>query len=173
MQLITKDGTAHPAPEQSVDYVTGIRVASRAIVRELGFMQRHLAGTDLSAAQVHALLDLEADPTIRATDLTERLRLDKSVVSRLLADLVKRGYISTKAQTEDGREKKLRLTAAGASVLATIHRRASRQINNVLQTLPEKDKQTIMRGLNLYAEALKKVHRNKADASSPGPKKVR
>lgn len=172
MQLMAKDRPA-PVSEQDADYVTGIRIASRTIVRELGFMQRHLAGTDLSPAQVHALLDLESDPGLRATELTERLRLDKSVVSRLLADLVRRGYISNKAQSDDGRAKQLRVTAAGSNVLATIHRRASRQIVGVLQTLPEDDKQAIMKGLSLYAEALKKIHRTKPAPSRAAAKKAK
>jgi DNA-binding MarR family transcriptional regulator len=150
----------------------GIRIASRTIVRELGFMNRHLAGTELTASQVHALLELETAPDIRAAQLKVVLRLDKSATSRLLADLVRRGYISNKPSNGDGREKHLRLTAAGVRQLAVIHERANRQIITALENLSPAERNVILQGLSLYAHALNRRQGRPAAAgraSQPGP----
>jgi len=142
-------GAASPALVQS------IRSASRDMVRELGFMNRHIAGTDLTASQVHALIELERQPGLAAAALTELLRLDKSATSRLLADLAARGLVRSRVDHSDRRARPVALTAAGRAALRRIHGWAEIQVAGAVGRLPGAGSELVAKGLRLYADALR------------------
>ncbi len=145
---------ASTVKKPAAQLVLGVRLASRTLVRELGFLGKHLAGTNLAPSQVHALLELERFPAIQAADLCNVLRLDKSTVSRLLADLVKRGYIRSAVSRTDGRQRMLSIPAKGRLQLAAIHRAASRQFIAALEVLEEPQWESALAGVQLLANAL-------------------
>jgi len=146
---------ASPTPVLPSDTVEAIRTASRALVRELGFMDTTLAGTALSPSAVHALIELEHGDGCTASDLGRRLRLEKSSVSRLLARLVAAGSVVQEATRPDGREKSLALTDQGRTQVAAIHHFARNQVQHALRQLPRHQHGTVVQGLAAYAEALR------------------
>lgn len=131
-----------------------IRGASRALVRELGFMGGAFAGTDLSPSAVHALIEIEAGRAVTARDLSAALRLEKSSVSRMLGKLVRAGDVVEEPDAADGRVKALALTAAGRARVGAIHAFARGQVARALDRLPEGKAGAVAEGLRLYAEAL-------------------
>lgn len=137
--------------------VLGIRLAARTLVRELGFLSKHLASTDLTPSQVHALLELERAPTTQASDLRNLFRLNKSVISRLLADLQTRGFIRTTISKNDGRQRTLILTRKGKLQLTDIHHKANRQVNAALQAIDKREWNSVLKDLHLFADALAKT----------------
>ncbi|MDN3718888.1 hypothetical protein QW131_05835 [Roseibium salinum] len=62
----------------SPDLVNDIRAASRRLVREFGFLDKTIAGTDLSGSGVHAILEIGLNPGLTAKDLVARLKLEKN-----------------------------------------------------------------------------------------------
>ena len=148
------------------DIVRDIRLASRTLVRELGFLNRHLAGTELSPSQVHALLEIERFPETKASDLRHLFRLDKSAVSRLLADLRQRGFIATSPSSEDGRGRTLHLTAKGQRQLEIIHDKANQQFVSALQAIHDAEWQSIAKSLKLFSDALTSTRRQKPSSQS-------
>ncbi|MEP5419308.1 MAG: MarR family transcriptional regulator, partial [Roseibium sp.] len=52
--------------------INDIRAASRQLVREFGFLDKTIAGTDLSASGVHAVLEIGLNPGLTAKELTSR-----------------------------------------------------------------------------------------------------
>ncbi|AEQ52306.1 MarR family winged helix-turn-helix transcriptional regulator [Pelagibacterium halotolerans] len=134
--------------------IDSVRASSRRLVRELGFMGGPFAGTDLSPSAVHALIEIEADEGITARALAEHLRLEKSSVSRMLAKLVASGDLVERADSEDGRAKRLYLGAAGRVRLAAIHSHAQQQVSEALGRLTSERQRIVADGLALYASAL-------------------
>ena len=134
--------------------VRHVRAVSRSLVRELGFMNRHIAGTDLTPSQVHALIELDLHPTMQAAALKDLLRLDKSATSRLVADLVERAYVRASTVKADGRARPLTLTAGGRAVVKQIHRTANKQVIAALEKLTTAQRGVVANGLELYAGAL-------------------
>jgi len=135
-----------------LDIVDAIRETSRRLVRELGFMGGNFAGTDLSPSAVHALIEAESGE-ITARDLADRLRLEKSSVSRMVKKLIEAGDLQ-ECRGADGRVKLLSLTPAGKSRVAKIHAFGRRQVLDALDRLDNGDDQTVLHGLSLYSEAL-------------------
>lgn len=134
--------------------VQHVRASSRSLVRELGIVNRHIAGTDLTLSQAHALIELDLHPMLQATALKELLRLDKSATSRLVAGLVDRGYVRATTGTADGRARPLTLTAGGRALVKRIHRRANRQVVTALERLTAAQRGVVANGLHLYVGAL-------------------
>ena len=131
------------------DAVLPIRDASRRIVRELGFMKPTLAGTELPASAVHALIEIGNRGGLTATDLCDRLNLEKSSVSRMLRKLIDGGEVAEESSDTDGRAKRLTLTAQGRRTLAAIDAFAHEQVGGALACLPAADHAMVVEGLRL------------------------
>ena len=138
-------------PSSTIDLIRG---ASRRLVRELGFMNDSLAGTDLPPSAVHALIEIDAHDGVTASDLAELLRLEKSSVSRMLRKLVLTGDVVEEPGEHDGRTKILSLSAAGRQRVAGIHGFARAQVAGALGQLEPEQCQTVLHGLQLYGAAL-------------------
>ena len=134
--------------------VEAVRTASRQLVRELGFLRDGLAGTTLPPSAVHALLEIEARGRLTAAELAGRLDLDKSSVSRLLRKLVESDALAESRGEPDGRTKTLSLTPRGQGMVAGIHDVAARQVAAALGRLAPGERQAVVSGLRLYADAL-------------------
>jgi len=144
--------------------IDDLRAASRRLVRELGFMGGDFAGTKLSPSAVHALIEIEREG-VAARDLASLLRLEKSSVSRMLRKLVQAGYVAEAIADEDGRAKRLSLTAKGMEQLAEIHAFAREQVSSALSRLEPGQDRVVLDGLSLYAAAL--AHQQRRERQAP------
>ncbi|MGE8063585.1 bifunctional helix-turn-helix transcriptional regulator/GNAT family N-acetyltransferase [Pseudomonas sp. NPDC089569] len=147
--------------------VEQIRSASRTMVRELGFMQATLAGTDYSPSAVHTLLEVSVQGVMTAARLVQVLGLEKSSVSRMIARLIEAGELEESSDGEDGRTKQLILTEQGKRTVSEIHRYGQMQVTAALAPLNLSRQQTVAQGLSAYAEALQ-AYRSGAMQSAPG-----
>ena len=138
----------------SSNFVPDLREASRHLVRELGFMNRTLAGTRLTPSAVHAIIEVGTAGELAAKELAEKLILDKSTVSRLLASLTANRQVRELRSKTDGRRKILRLSAKGKKTLQAVNRFAERQVATALERLDERTRREILAGIRKYAEAL-------------------
>lgn len=134
--------------------VEKIRVASRLMVRELGFMNTTLAETDFSPSVVHTLLEIENHGQMSAAQLVQLLGLEKSSVSRMLAKLVSAGELEEIVLAEDGRVKQLRLTAQGRETVKRINAYGNQRVRAALAKLNPALQQTVSQGLDAWADAL-------------------
>ncbi|HEY0212236.1 MAG TPA: helix-turn-helix domain-containing GNAT family N-acetyltransferase [Paenirhodobacter sp.] len=137
----------------SDDIVRDLRVASRQLVRELGFMGGDFAGTDLHPSAVHALIEIDSG-RVTARDLAILLKLEKSSVSRMLRKLVASGDIAEETDPADARTKLLSLTPTGQRRVAEIHAFARTQILGALERLAPGQDRLILDGLAAYSAAL-------------------
>ncbi|MBY5931434.1 helix-turn-helix domain-containing GNAT family N-acetyltransferase [Tateyamaria omphalii] len=132
-----------------------MRSTARHIVRELGFMQKGLAGTDLSPSAVHTIIELGYCTVTTATDLGELLHLEKSSVSRLVQKLVQDGLIEVAPNPDDKRSRRLVLTDEGRTVLTEVERFGRRQLRSAFEQLAMEDVEQIETGMGLFAKALR------------------
>lgn len=131
-----------------------IRSAARHIVRELGFMQKGLAGTELSPSAVHTIIELGYGSVTNASDLGALLHLEKSSVSRLVQKLVNENLIQVGPDPDDKRSRVLSLTQNGKYLLGEVEGFARRQLRSALDVLSATDVAQIETGLILFAKSL-------------------
>lgn len=142
----------------SISEVDSVRTASRMMVRELGFMQPTLAATNYSASAVHALLEIDAHENMTSAQLVQRLALEKSSVSRMLAKLITAGELYEEPDQSDARVKLLRLTEQGHKTVEHIHSFGQMQVRQAFEHLNRSQQQAVAQGISAYAGALK-AHR--------------
>lgn len=135
--------------------VEEIRISSRLMVRELGFMNHTLAATDYSPSVVHTLLEMEARGSLTAAQLVQILGLEKSSVSRMLAKLIKAGELEERASPEDARIKQLSLSPQGRETVRRINAYGNERVISALQKMDASQQRVVSQGLSVYASALK------------------
>ncbi|WP_422039098.1 GNAT family N-acetyltransferase [Roseibium sp.] len=138
----------------STSLVQDIRSASRQLVREFGFLDKTIAGTDLSGSGVHAIMEIGLHPGVTAKDLATRLKLEKSTISRLLKALEIRGDILQTRSEQDGRVFGLSLTNSGWKTFAEIDTFGDQQARTALSRVRNGSARSIADALTTYADAL-------------------
>lgn len=131
-----------------------IRDASRKMVRELGFMRPTLANTNFSPSAVHAIVEIGAQGSMTASELSSILHLEKSTISRMLRKLIKAGELLETVDKKDTRVKRLSLTRKGVVSLSKINNFARKQVAEALEPLSAEKASKVLEGLSTYAKQL-------------------
>lgn len=124
-------------------------------VRNFGLHQpeRTPCGQPLPVSESHAMVEIAREGRIRQVELARRLRLEKSSVSRLVANLVGRGWVTREAADDDGRGVLLVITDAGAAAAdRQAHARRDR-LTALLDHVPDDQRAAVVRALQTLAEA--------------------
>lgn len=136
--------------------INELRQNAQTVVRELGLLNDAYFDIGVTLAERHLLIELSASKEpLTAGDIAERLLLDKSTVSRLVAKAVKKGFITFSVDSHDKRRRILRFTDLGKKTLLTFEPIAFQQTKKALQTLSSHEIELIYKGVALYAEGLR------------------
>jgi len=138
----------------SVSRIDRIRTSARQIVRDLGFMHTHIAGTQLSPSAVHTIIELGYGTVTNASALGELLRLEKSSISRLLKKLERSGLVRIDTSPSDKRVHNLGLTPQGTILLHQIEEYARRLLRSALGKITDEELKTVEDGLFAFANSL-------------------
>jgi DNA-binding MarR family transcriptional regulator len=135
--------------------VVAAQEALMRFVRGFGLHQpdRTPCGQPLPVSEAHALTEIAREGRLRQVELARRLRLEKSTVSRLVTNLVNRGWVVRQAADDDGRGVLLELTGAGAAAAARLAEARQRRLTALLDRVPEDERAAVVRALRTLAEA--------------------
>jgi DNA-binding MarR family transcriptional regulator len=126
-----------------------------SFVRSFGLLQpdRTPCGLELHVSEAHALAEIGASTDLTQQALAGRLCLRKSTVSRLIGNLVDRGWVTRAPDLSDGRALVLTLTDEGADVAGRVRRSRTRRFEALLAEIPLKDQPGVVRAVQLLADA--------------------
>jgi DNA-binding MarR family transcriptional regulator len=134
-----------------------LQAAVSELVRVYQFRDRdRICCHDISVTQCYALETLVEHGPMRSTALAERLFLDKSTTSRVVATLVKKGYVEQRQDEADGRATALQATAAGRRLYRRITADLVEQQKHLLQDLEPEVREgvvRVIRGLTRAADS--------------------
>ncbi|HZA39662.1 MAG TPA: MarR family transcriptional regulator [Actinomycetota bacterium] len=127
-----------------------------AFIRAFGLHRPdHTAcGQPVSVSEAHALMELAAAESLRPASLAQRLRLEKSTVSRLVRQLEKRSWVTRAPDPEDGRAVQLRLTDAGRDAADKLARSRADKFDALMRALPEEQRGQIINSFRTLVEVL-------------------
>jgi DNA-binding MarR family transcriptional regulator len=129
-----------------------------AFVRAFGLHQpeRTPCGEPISVSQAHALTELAAQPLTQA-ELARRLRLDRSVVSRLADALEERGWLRRERHPQDQRAVQLVLTDEGRAAADRLAGARRARLTTLLDGVPVEERDTVLRALEVLTDSLSKT----------------
>lgn len=132
-----------------------LRYNARNVVRELGLLNDVYFDIGVTLAERHLLIELSNCLYPTVSEIAERLLLDKSTASRLVAKTVKKGYVKYSSDESDKRKRFLQFTEKGKEILNKFESIAFNQTKNALLTLTNKEIEAVYHGIELYAKGLK------------------
>lgn len=139
----------------SRESINELRHNARSVVRELGLLNDAYFEIGVTLAERHLLIELSMYPSPTMGEIAERLLLDKSTISRLIAKAVKKGYVECVTDEKDKRKRFLRITEKGQQTLDAFEPIAYNQTKEALLTLTCHEIETVHKGIALYARGLK------------------
>ncbi len=125
----------------------------REVVRQL---QSETTCCGVTLAQCHALLEL-ADSELSLTNLSSALDLDTSTLSRTVDGMVKAGLVQRREDAADRRSLRLTLSEAGRARAGTINEMCNRFYAAVLKEMTDADRRSVIRGVRLLADILRRA----------------
>ncbi len=128
-----------------------------ALVRALGLHKpdQTPCGQPVSVGEAHALMEIAREPGIAQHGLVQRLRLEKSTVSRIAGLLERRGWITRERDASDTRYVRLRLTASGRKSNATIAAARAAKFAKVFAALPKAQHTDVIVAISALVEVLR------------------
>jgi DNA-binding MarR family transcriptional regulator len=128
--------TARPVPADLQRDAEGLHLALAELVRVYQFRDRdRICCHDISVTQCYALETLVQHGPLRLGGLADRLFLDKSTTSRVVATLVKKGYVQQRPDAADARAVAISATARGERLCARINADLVDQQRQLLEDL--------------------------------------
>jgi DNA-binding MarR family transcriptional regulator len=165
LQDTTPAGTPFPDDE--------LRRVLQRLIRLGGLFEPHdHAGAHRSLSEMMALGELAEDDSMSQRELAQRLGLEKSTVSRLVAGLERRGWVERDRNPSNRRFYQLRLTRAGREITDRIGRDLRAHHALLLAELTPDEVAALTVGLSALARAagrLREPVRDHPPRSSPAP----
>jgi DNA-binding MarR family transcriptional regulator/L-amino acid N-acyltransferase YncA len=139
----------------SAEKIDLLRRNARSVVRELGLLNDAYFEIGVTLAERHLLIELSSCSCPTMKEIAERLLLDKSTASRLIARTMQKGYIKSTVDENDKRKRYLHLTELGKKTLEAFEPIAFNQTKQALLTLSPEEIEQVHQGVALYAKGLR------------------
>ncbi|MFM2032224.1 MAG: hypothetical protein RLZZ297_989 [Chloroflexota bacterium] len=127
-----------------------------AVIRGLGLHRSDATpcGFPVSLAEACAMVALQRAEPLSQRDLAEQLNLDKSTVSRLVADLDGRGWLVREKAAYDARVTLLRRSAEGVSKSHAIYAARTARFGGLLDAIAPEQRASVVEALRILAEVV-------------------
>src|SRR6266498_3398395 len=119
------------------------------LVRASGMLQSDQAvpGQPVSVSQAFALHELDVHGPLSQRDLAERLRLEKSTVSRMAAEMERKGLLVRERDPDDHRQYRLRLTDQGRAIHVQMATTFHKQYECWVAAMTHSERAALLKGL--------------------------
>jgi len=141
-------GKVRPVARRSEGPTATITIAAVARMFEVT-----LESLGLTIQKYRVLAYLDQAPAT-PSELAYRLTVQAPTVTRLVAGLTERGYVSREVDEGDRRRNVLRVTSAGRRAIAQASNASQDALDRILAPLPSKDRDAVDRGLRLLGGAM-------------------
>ncbi|MGI8628505.1 MAG: MarR family winged helix-turn-helix transcriptional regulator [Geodermatophilaceae bacterium] len=125
-------------------------------IRAFGLHQPEVTpcGQPIPVSAAHALSEIAGNASLAQLELGRRLRLEKSTVSRLVGQLVSRGWVQRNPSAEDARAVVLTLTVAGQDAARNLAAARHQKFEKLMAAIPDTERDEVLRALDVLTEAL-------------------
>ncbi len=135
-----------------------LRELIRQLERKLGILQESQQSCCgcISMAQCHALVEIGRAEKISLNDLSDKLNLDSSTMSRTVNKLVANDLVKRNIDPADRRYITISLTPKGESHFHSIESDRNSHFQKIYESIPVSKQKQVLESLQLLNEALTK-----------------
>jgi DNA-binding MarR family transcriptional regulator len=139
------------------------------LVRVAGLIRpdQEIPGFTISMSQAFAVHELDADVPLSQRELADRLMLEKSTVSRMVADLERLGLVERERDPASRRTNRLRLTGEGRALHARIAANYGEQFRHWAAGLGEAESAALLVGLPALIRVMREAAPDSASSANP------
>lgn len=141
---------------------------NRRLLRLLG-----TAHLELSVNESHVLAEVADNKVVLAKEISAKLAIEKSTLSRTISNLAARGLIKATNDKQDRRAKALDLTAAGKEALRADFLVRSQVIERCVAPLSTQQQEALAHYLGVMADGLRSAQLNEIEQEHPVERQVR
>src|SRR5712692_5930651 len=114
-------------------------------------------GVAVPISDAHAITELQHSAPMTQFELSARLRLEKSTVSRLLKRLEEQHWVGRERDPQDTRRVLVRLTPAGEEMACQIAQARHMKVSEIAARLRIADRQALARGMGALIRAIDEI----------------
>lgn len=146
-----------PAPTLSPNTATGqdLVVALFGVARRL---KARLPESQLEPALMFVLHQVQANGSLRVSELATCMGLDTSTASRHVRNLEDGGYLARTGDPGDRRASRVRVTPKGRGALTRAMRARAAMVDRAIAGWPDKDRATLATLMTRLADSLDRLH---------------
>lgn len=141
-----------------------IREFNRFYTNLLGLLNDRILNSPVSLTEGRVLFEIKERAHCKASDLMERLCIDRGYLSRLLAKLEKHGWVIKEVSEQDRRVRSLNLSPAGQDLVAELERRSESQVESLIAPLNPRDRTDLLKAM----QSIKKLFSQNGPLSDAG-----
>ena len=145
-----------PTPTTNVPAVarrSEVPTATTSIAAVARMFEVTLESVGLTIQKYRVLAYLDQAPAT-PSELAYRLTVQAPTVTRLVAGLTERGYVTSEVDGSDRRRSVLRVTGAGRRAIGQAGTASQAALDRILAPLPARDRAAVDRGLQLLGGAM-------------------
>ena len=143
-------------PAKPSDDAATLRELLRVLIRKLGILERSEAACcEMTLSQCHTLIEIGRAGVLSVNQLSDRLGLDKSTVSRSADKLVLDGLLLREEAATDRRYVSLRLSSDGIAAYNNLEQRMTTYFDSVMSEIDPTERKMVLKGLHTLTIALK------------------
>ncbi len=131
-----------------------MRRFNRFITRHVGALREGLLHSRYSLPEARLIYEIAQHESIGVTLLAQELGLDLGYLSRTVSKLEADGLLEKTRADGDGRQRLIRLTGKGRRLFATLDKRSSDEVADVLERLSDSDQGRLLAAMRTVEELL-------------------
>ena len=143
-----------------ISVIRKFRENIRHIERELNIQNNATCCEGVTLAQCHTLLEVYSHNSINLNELSEKLYLDKSTVSRTVDSLVKNGTVNRVIPEENRRKVTISLTKRGNSICQQINRDSDAYFDAIINAIPAGDLPVFLRSFEIMVKKMIEINQD-------------
>ena len=132
--------------------VQRIRSFNHFYLPAMNLLGVHYLGSEYSAAKARVMFEIYENEGCNAASIAEKMKIDKSYLSRILAGYVEKGYIARKPSEQDRRCQRLYLTDKGKERTEDFIQKSDAEIQGITGDLTPREEEELWKALDVITD---------------------
>ncbi len=138
-----------------------VGIMTQKLVRVIQIFERdQIKPFGFTTSQCYVLLELKNTDSLTMNELSEKMNLNTSTMTRIINNLVRDGYVQRLKDESDRRIVITKLTEEGLKAAKNLDESIMNYYRKIIENLPEGQIEEVLRSVELLIEAFEKANPN-------------